>query len=235
VTPPERERESVGIPTAFHESHISVTRTARYLTAGPPGNGAAAVWFALHGYGQLARRFARQIRPLADGHRLLVVPEALSRFYLDGPAGKVGASWMTKEDRTAEIGDYVRHLDAILAAVDPPRDCPTIVFGFSQGVATACRWAIAGDVRPTRLILWAGSLPPDLPWPTAAKRLRNTRVTFVNGKRDASMSRADVLKQRDLLRARDVESDERWFTGGHEIDPDTLLELAAEDERRPAA
>jgi len=49
------------------------------------------------------------------------------------------------------------------------------------------------------------------------------------------MSRADVLKQRDLLRARDVESDERWFTGGHEIDPDTLLELAAEDERRPAA
>jgi len=228
MSPPERDRVSMGVPAAFHESHVSVARTARFLTAGPPAATADAVWFALHGYGQLARRFARLIRPLATNHRLLVVPEALSRFYLDGPKGKVGASWMTREDRASEIGDYVSQLDAVLAAVEVHAELPTVLLGFSQGVATACRWAIAGNVRPYRLILWAGSLPPDLPWPTAAKRLHHTQVTFVNGKRDPNVSRADVLKQRDLLRARNVESDERWFDGGHEIDLPTLLDLARE-------
>lgn len=185
------------------------------------------MWFALHGYGQLARRLARYLRPLADGRRLLVIPEALSRFYLEGGSGRVGASWMTREDREDEIGDYVRYLDAVLAALEPPADLPTVVLGFSQGVATACRWVVAGAVRPARLILWGGSLPPDLPWPTAAKRLRRTVVTFVNGKADRHASRTEVTKQRDLLRARGVESEEIWFPGGHDLDSEVLVELAA--------
>ena len=45
--------------------------------------------------------------PLDDGSRLIVAPEALSRFYLgevsQRPASerRVGASWMTREDRPA--------------------------------------------------------------------------------------------------------------------------------------
>jgi predicted esterase len=209
------------------ERHLAVSRTARYVTAGPAASDASAVWFALHGYGHLARRFARQFRPILDGERLLVVPEALSRFYLEGSRGRIGASWMTRENREAEISDYVCYLDQLLKAIAPPKSVPTVVLGFSQGVATACRWALAGRIRPTRLILWAGGLPPDLPWPTAAKRLRQTTVVFVNGRADRGLTRSEVTKQRDLLRARDVASEERWFEGGHELNDEVLVELAS--------
>jgi predicted esterase len=217
----------VGLPVSFHEVQVPVPRTARYLTAGPPAKRASSIWYALHGYGQLARRFARHLRPFADGERLLIVPEALSRFYLEGGTGHVGASWMTREDRDSEIGDYVQYLDRVHAAVAAPADTPTLLLGFSQGVATACRWAVAGKIRPHRMVLWGGGLPADLPWPTAAKRLQRVRVTFVNGKQDANLSRTEILKQRDLLRARGVESEEIWFAGGHDLDQEVLAELAS--------
>src|SRR2546425_9676771 len=75
-----------------------------------------------HGSGQLAARSLRHFEPLADGTRLVVAPEALSRFYLEDttvPAKerKVGATWMTRENRLSEIDDYVRYLDALHAEV----------------------------------------------------------------------------------------------------------------------
>jgi dienelactone hydrolase len=80
----------------------------------------------------------------------VVAPEALSRFYVDrgepaaGTPARVGATWMTREDREAEIADYVRYLDRALdaAAGRPGAAAPALgVLGFSQGAATACRWA----------------------------------------------------------------------------------------------
>src|ERR1051325_10016453 len=49
------------------------------------------------------------------GRRRLVAPEGLSRFYLSERATerRVGASWMTREDRLAEIADYLGYLDAV--------------------------------------------------------------------------------------------------------------------------
>ena len=102
---------------------ITTARTARCHTAGPEDGPAREVWLVCHGYGQLASRFIRHFAPLADGTRLIVVPEALSRFYLDHPAkagsthARVGASWMTREDREAEIADQVEYLDAVRDAV----------------------------------------------------------------------------------------------------------------------
>ena len=75
------------------------------------------LWYVLHGYGQLAAPFLDDFRAIDDGTRLIVAPEALSRFY-EGDVqarlhkdAKVGASWMTREDRDAEIADYVAYLD----------------------------------------------------------------------------------------------------------------------------
>ena len=90
-----------------HEHHLPVSRTARYYTLGDPGPGTRQVWVVCHGYGQLASRFLEKLRALDDGTRYLVAPEGLSRFYLsESPAERrVGASWMTREDRLAEIAD----------------------------------------------------------------------------------------------------------------------------------
>ncbi len=66
----------------MQEHHIGVTRSARYFTLGDSSRGVGEVWFACHGYGQLARRFLEKLRVLDDGRRYLVAPEGLSRFYL---------------------------------------------------------------------------------------------------------------------------------------------------------
>src|SRR3989442_12895857 len=79
--------------------------------------------------------------------RLLVAPEGLSRFYvreMSEPVAdrKVGASWMTREDRLQGIPDYVRYLDAVDAAVwgGVARSRPPgTVRGFLQGPPTPCR------------------------------------------------------------------------------------------------
>src|SRR5437773_9979565 len=99
----------------MHEHHLSVSRTARYFTLGERSAAVAEVWFACHGYGQLGARFLEKLRVLDDGTRYLVAPEGLSRFYLsESPSERrVGASWMTREDRLAEIADYVQYLDAV--------------------------------------------------------------------------------------------------------------------------
>src|SRR5438046_7182386 len=98
----------------MQEHHIGVTHSARYFTLGNSSRGVAEVWFACHGYGQLAARFLEKLRVLDDGRRYLVAPEGLSRFYLsESPAERrVGASWMPREDRLAEIDGSVPYLDA---------------------------------------------------------------------------------------------------------------------------
>ena len=87
---------------------FSVTKTARYFTAGPAIAEAKGVLIALHGYGQLPEFFMRRLQPLADAGWAIVAPEGLHRYYLEGAHGRVGASWMTKEAREDDIVDYVR-------------------------------------------------------------------------------------------------------------------------------
>src|SRR6267154_2573155 len=164
----------------MQEHHVSTPRSARYFTVGSPAH-AAEVWFACHGYGQLASRFLERFRPIEAERRCIVAPEGLSRFYLtESPAERrVGSSWMTREDRLHEIDDYIRYLDALYRTVASGQSTVTVL-GFSQGTATACRWAAVGASRVDRLILWGGEVPPDLD----LTRLRVPRLTLVYGTRD---------------------------------------------------
>src|SRR5437764_13612911 len=170
----------------MHEHHIGVSRTARYFTLGESLRGVAEVWFACHGYGQLAARFLEKLRVLDEGRRHLVAPEGLSRFYLtESPTERrVGATWMTREDRLAEIDDYVRYLAAGYADVFRRIDRARVTvhaLGFSQGAATVSRWTAMGKSRIDRVILWGGEFPPDLDLTGAevAGRLRAARLTLV--------------------------------------------------------
>src|SRR5438034_9250029 len=127
-------------------------RAALYVSLGS-SRGAGVVGFACHGYWQLASRFLEKLRVLDDGTRFIVAPEGLSRFYLiESPTERrVGASWMTREDRLHEIDDYVRYLDALYRTVASGQATVTVL-GFSQGTATACRWTALGTSRIDRLI-----------------------------------------------------------------------------------
>src|SRR5882672_5733760 len=143
---------------------LQVTRTARFHTLGDAAR-AREIWFLLHGYGQLASSMLDACAALAAPERLLVAPEALSRFYIRGGAGPIGATWMTREERDSEIIDYVSYLDAVALCIDElgPRAAQKCnVLGFSQGAPTACRWACRGSTRFERIVLWGGGVPPEL-------------------------------------------------------------------------
>jgi len=210
----------------MQEHHLSVARTARYFTLGAAGAGTRELWLVCHGYGQLASRFLKPFAAIDDGARLIVAPEGLSRFYADsGRHERVGASWMTREDRLTEIDDYLRYLDAVHAAVARElgaRASRLVVLGFSQGVATAARWVARGAAPAARLIAWAGELPPELDLTT----LGRGRLTMVCGRTDPLITPKIFARDRARLDAAGVTYDVHVFDGEHEL-PDAELAAVA--------
>jgi len=210
---------------AVETRHLTVTRTARYHVLG--GGGAPSeVCFALHGYGQLAAPFLTELEGVAGSGRLLVAPEGLSRFYLRSGSGPIGASWMTREDREAEIADQVAYLDRVGAGVGRDlADLRISVLGFSQGAAAAGRWVVLGGVRPQRLILWGSGFPTDLDAARARAALAGVRVDLVAGDGDEVFP--SDAHDRELARLRDLAPDVRGhrFRGGHHIDTALLADL----------
>ncbi len=214
-----------GPPVAHH---LRVFRTARYLTLGEI-EGASEVWFVLHGYSMLAASFLHWFEPVARPGRLLVAPEGLSRAYFEERGTRrVGASWMTKEDRDAEIEDYVQYLDRIadrirLSVPGAPR---VEVHGFSQGAATACRWVALGSVQPDRLVVWGSTLPPDLPLERYGAKLTRAGLTIAVGTRDKYVHPEDVDREEARLRSLGLSPIMHRFDGGHRVDPGVLRLLA---------
>lgn len=214
------------------ENSIKISRTARYFVIGEPGPEISQVWFACHGYGQLAFYFARNFECLDNGKTLVVVPEALSRFYLEGGHGRIGACWMTKEDRLNEIVDYVSYLDALAEMMldKLPKSVKKTVFGFSQGTATVSRWISQGRISADRLILWGGSLPVDFTEPdTDFSRFHNLSVCFVRGDEDTIISSEKMAAHHKLLKDHHVSSQIITFPGGHKI-PAEILQSVARNE-----
>lgn len=204
----------------------------RYWTDGDAA-GATDLWIILHGYGQLAGDFLAAAGGLPGPGRLVVAPEALSRFYgqaADGAShvgAPVGASWMTREDRDHEIEDYVGYLDVVLsrvmaALVQAPR---IHVLGFSQGVATAARWVAAGGVRPATLVLW-GSLPPGDLDEAGRQRFDGLDVRIVHGTADHLISADAVRTAVTRLQRAGAQVRVETFEGGHRLDRAVLGALA---------
>ena len=211
--------------------HLAVSRTARYYTQGEL-EGASEVWYLIHGYGMLATGFLKWFEPAVRPGRLLVAPEALSRSYFEEKGlRRVGASWMTKEDREAEIEDYVRYLDALaqkirLAVGDEVR---VEVHAFSQGTATACRWVAFGRPRVDRLMLWGGGVPPDLPLDRYGAALGAAGLRIAIGTRDQYITQEDVDREQARLAAAGLLPVVDRFDGGHRVDAALLQSLDSEE------
>ena len=211
----------------MQEHHIGVRRTARYCTLDPDGE-PREVWFVLHGYGQLAPYFIRHFDAIQNGRRLIVAPEALSRYYLPGHT-RVGASWMTREDRLAEVDDYLAYLDALHDQVFERVDRSRVtvhVMGFSQGGATASRWATLGRVDADRLILWASELASDIDLTAHAESLRRRMLTLVVGTDDEFVTPTRRADREALLAEHHIPYRLHTFTGTHEMDAAALKLLA---------
>jgi predicted esterase len=218
--------------------HITVPKTARYYMLGEPSGVVRDVWIACHGYGQLAAQFAEPFQEFIDTSRLIVVPEALSRFYSDTKlphtaASPVGATWMTREDREAEIVDQVVYMDTLydrvfglLAEHGVSRDMTRVhALGFSQGVPTVARWAERGAATVDLLVLWAGGLPRDVNFRAVHERLPALRCDMVYGTADAWITPKVVVEQEGVLAASGIPYRILPFDGGHSLKGGVLREL----------
>jgi predicted esterase len=227
---------SAGADPTITPHALVVPRTARYYTLGPTHGFPRELWIVCHGYGQLASRFLGQFAPLDDGTRLIVAPEALSRFYLDPipkrrneASPRVGASWMTREHRESEIADYVAYLELLSAELRHPLAgaAPRIVvLGFSQGTATVSRWLAASDLRVNQLVLWGGAIPPELDLAAWSARLHGAAITLVGGDEDEFTTPAAVAAEAERLSTAGVAFTIQRYHGGHLIDGEALTRLA---------
>ena len=214
--------------------NLRVTRTARVIVLGAAASSTRELWIACHGYGQLAAPFAAALEPLLESSRMVAVPEALSRFYLDDPAKRhgpdspIGASWMTREDREREIDDYVGYLDHVATTLlgEIGKSARVTALGFSQGAATAARWAALGKTKIERLVVWGGTLPTDLPNATGAALFRGAAVTLVGGRKDKLATPEALERDRKALSDRGIAVSLYWHDGGHSLSSATLREIA---------
>lgn len=185
----------------IQENSLTISRAARYFTLGTLQDTTTDIWFVIHGYGQLAAYFIRNFEPICTENTFIVAPEGLSRFYIDAKYDRVGASWMTKENRLKEIHDNHAFFDTLLQKIREEVKSSNYrlnFLGFSQGSATLWRWVSTLDIAINYLIFWGGNIPLDAV-PTA--QIRQARILFAYGKDDPIIQQNPTLfgGQKELI------------------------------------
>lgn len=211
-----------------HLYHLSTPRTGRLVIEGDPDTEVQQLWLVFHGYRQLAPNFIRRFAGLIEPGVVVAAPEGLSRFYVEGVRGKVGASWMTKEDRLREIEDQHAWLDRVWAHLQTlPGEPQVHLLGFSQGVATLWRWLRQRrDLQPDTLTLWAGSIPEEFD-ADMDRRLSRLRLTLAYASHDEFISQEQAEAYLQALRQRYPHLEPLPFDGRHEVPAEPLAQLRA--------
>jgi predicted esterase len=217
----------------MHSHHLDIKKTARYWTYGSLTPQTQKIWFVCHGYGQLAEFFIKKFSGLNPEQNYVVAPEALSKFYLKGFSDKVGATWMTKEDRLNEIKDYINYLNDLYAHIfsdSPvsPQEVKIYALGFSQGTNTVCRWLGSGQVKVDKLIVWAGNFPPDVDFKKITQLADNQLITYVYGSEDELINQSVFDHEMNQLKLKNIPFEVHSFVGKHDLDAEILQKLASE-------
>ena len=206
------------------ENHIEFTKTGRYFVQGDFSDGKELI-IALHGYGHLAEFFIKKFHNLDHDKYVFVCPEGLNRYYQSGTNGRVGASWMTKEDRQNDIKDYISFLDTLLFKIKAEFNYSKLtLLGFSQGGATASRWLAYGNHQFDRFILWAAVFPPDMEKNYTTK-FNKSQNYFVFGNQDEYYSPKLVETHYSEMKVLQLNFQMINFEGKHNIHEQTLLNI----------
>ena len=210
------------------EKIIKTEKTARFYHLGNPSNKIKNVWFVLHGYGQLAKEFILNFSVLMNDETLIIAPEAMNKFYLRGFSGKVGANWMTKEDRANEIKDYLGLLTNVYNEISIVLDLENVkinVLGFSQGTHTTVRWLNNTKIKIDNLLLWSGAFPHDCNYIQNTEYWSNVKTKIVLGNEDRLISEEFLKTEIDYLKSQKIKIDLIKYPGGHKIEVDQLSKI----------
>lgn len=200
---------------------------AHYHLSQEPTFAEKEVWLVMHGYGQLAEFFVRKFKPFFSPERLFVAPEGTNYNYLEGFQGRVGANWMTKHERETAIANNHRLLNGVMdSLLGNYAEKPIInVLGFSQGAATATRWASHWEGKIATLVLWAGGFALDLNLEEARESFGETELILALGDTDELISSDQLQQQRSLISSLGKDVISLTYPGGHELDPQLLEKI----------
>ena len=207
--------------------HAPATFHGRFLVDVPPAPAQPSCWLVgFHGYAQSAQIFLPSLTQAPRSNAWLVTAvQAPHPFYTRGDRAIV-ANWMTREDRQTDIDNYINYLDTVYTHVLAGNSVPVTLFGFSQGCATVCRWAIDGHPEFHRLILWAGLFPPDMDFEKGHDILFTKENYMIIGDQDPFLT-PERMNEFDQLAAKlNIQPTKLTFPGKHELNLELIQQFA---------
>ena len=168
------------------QSFVSVPLQLPYSTYGTLSEKTTDIWVVCHGYGQLAKHFIKRFDVISPETHFVIAPQGPSIFYMN-QYSKVGASWLTREYREEGVSNYLLYIDTIWAQYEEfikGRDINIHALGFSQGVATICRWVVHKQLPIKKLVMWAARYPNEWTSEDIAFLKASTEFLLVVGDQD---------------------------------------------------
>lgn len=206
---------------------LDISIKAPYYKFGTINELTKNIWFIFHGYGQLAKEFAESFSDMKSEENCLIFPQGLSRFYLKGIGNKIGANWMTSQDREIDITNYISYINQIYEhEIETYRgDAKLNILGFSQGGHTASRWISNSKIRYNKFVLWGSNLAHEID-------LDNIKISFSHGKnlvivgdKDRFITVDRLIKMRQKYEKIGFIYETIEYHGGHDIYPDILKKI----------
>lgn len=198
---------------------IDLQLTASYQTYGTLSDQTETIIIAFHGYGQLAKYFIRKFDFLDTSNHYVIAPQGLSKFYLNNHT-RVGASWMTKENRLLDLKNQLHYVQSVFEtetkAVDWSKT-KLIVLGFSQGTATASRWVSQYQIPFDKLIAWGGQLGYELTNEDFLYIKSEAKVIGLLGDNDPFYNGEDIQKMEAQLKTVFPKGEFILYEGKHEV------------------
>jgi predicted esterase len=196
------------------ERTIEATTHGRYLVASAEEGSPEVAIVGFHGYGENAETQMERFQSIAGCARCLLISiEGLHRFYRRS-SNEVVASWMTRQNRELAIADNVSYVGRVIESVLAERKVkpPLLFAGFSQGVSTAFRAAVASTILPVAVVGVGGDVPPEIQ-PEALKRLSG--VMLCRGVSDPYYGNEKFRDDEARLIGAGIDTRVLEFDGGH--------------------
>ncbi|MFY0625577.1 MAG: phospholipase [Reichenbachiella sp.] len=211
------------------EKNVEFNITAPFCTLNELTKETTDLWIVCHGFGQMAKHFIRRFDVLDKQSNYVIALQGLSRFYFD-QYQKVGASWMTRENKDIDLKNQKSYFDAVLSNVlngESLNDFNVHLLGFSQGVAMVSRMAAYRKIDFKNLIVWAGSFPAELKKDQFKHLSDESKLTVVLGDKDEYIPIGEnfdiAVKHAETVLGRTAEI--VTFQGGHEMSREVLSSL----------
>ncbi len=200
-------------------TNLEVSRTAHIRQIGDFGPQIKHVILSCHGYGQLSEYFIRKFQTIAREDILVICPEALNKFYLDGFNGRVGSNWMTSDRRDLDIEDNRKYLNQVFSWINSQmdHDFKIHLLGFSQGAQTLSRWVITEKIQIDSLTLWGGRQAKDLNWRMLCDWSQANNIHIRMGTEDEFYPKEKVENWLAEWKEEGVQFEFEYYEGNHSL------------------